>query len=285
MDKASKGRSGKIPATNSAGALAGASGDKRLLELVEAEIIPRLMLAHRNQNETAQVTSTIRASEVETFVRALLERSREPAASLLAGYIERSVPLEAIFLQLFAPAARYLGELWEADLCNFSQVTLSLWRLQSLLHDLSPSFHANPATGRNRAGAERRILLCTLPGQQHTFGLSMLSEFFRRDGWVVLTIPAPEPGEMLGTLSKHWFDVLAMSASLDGETSDLRKTIQAARKTSQNPRLAVIVGGPLFLRQPALADAVGADGMSDDAPGALALAARLLQAQQEVRLN
>ncbi len=285
MDKASKGRSGKPPAADSAGALAGAGGDKRLLELVEAEIIPRLMLAHRSPRDAALARSNIRSSEGEAFVPAFLERSPDQATSLLASYVERSVPLETIFLQLFAPAARYLGELWEADLCNFSQVTLSLWRLQSLLHDLSPSFHAGPAAGRGRGAAERRILLCTLPGQQHTFGLSMLSEFFRRDGWVALSIPAPEPGEVLGALSQHWFDVLALSASMDGETGDLRKTIQAARKTSQNPRLAVIVGGPLFLRQPALAEQVGADGMSEDAPGALALAARLVQAQQEVRLN
>jgi len=72
---------------------------------------------------------------------------------------------------------------------------------------------------------------------------------------------------------------------MDGEVKDLTKTIKAARKTSRNPRLAIMVGGPLFLRQPALAGTVGADGMSEDAPAALALASHLYQQQQEVRLN
>lgn len=46
-----------------------------------------------------------------------------------------------------------------------------------------------------------------------------------------------------------------------------------------------MVGGPLFLRQPELADTLDVDGVSTDANDALALARRLLQAQKEVRLN
>jgi methanogenic corrinoid protein MtbC1 len=127
--------------------------------------------------------------------------------------------------------------------------------------------------------------MATMPGQQHTLGLSMLAEFFRRDGWVVLAIPSPEPGLIQASLSTHWFDVLALSASTDAEIDDLGSTILAARKTSRNPRLSVMIGGPLLLRQPQLGEALGADGVSTDAVEALALAQRLLQAQKEVRLN
>ncbi len=281
MDKASNGRSRK--AAYSADALTEGSGDQRLRDLVEAEIIPRLMHAHRDQRSDAQASALVRPADVQLFARALLERSPEPARALLAAHCARGVALELIYLQLFAATARLLGEWWESDFCNFAQVTLCLSRIQGMLHDLSPSFHAG-ATQRSRSG-ERRILMATLPGQQHTFGLSMLSEFFRRDGWVVLAIPSPEPGLTQASLSAHWFDVLALSASTDSEIDDLGKTIKAARKTSQNPRLAIMVGGPLFLRQPELALQLDADGVSNDAIDALALARRLLQAQKEVRLN
>ncbi len=283
MDEASRGRAKKI-AANSAGALTKAKSGKNLLELVESEIIPRLMLAHRNPRQRA-LGHEIRPEQVEVFARSLLDRSPESSRDLVNGHLERGVSLEAIFLRLFAPAARYLGELWESDQCNFSQVTLCLWRLQSLLHDLSPGFHAGASSADMARGAERRILMTTLTGQQHTFGLSMLSEFFRREGWVVLSIPSPEPGETQAALSRHWFDVLALSASMDGEVGDLTKTITAARKTSQNPRLAVMVGGPLFMRRPELAKTVGADGFSADATEALALATVLTQQQKEAQLN
>lgn len=284
MDKASKGHSGTAAPASSAGALTEAASEKRLLTLVEAEIIPRLMLAHRDSRHEAQ-DNAIRPHEVVTFARALLSNDIRDATELIGQLCERGVKMDAVYLQLLAPAARYLGELWEADQCNFSEVTLCLWRMQTLMYDLSAAFHGGDLRPKARSGAERRILVASLPGQQHTFGLSMLSEFFRKDGWVVLAIPSPQAGEVQDSLSMHWFDVLALSASMDGEVSNLTKTIKAARKTSRNPRLAVMVGGPLFLRQPGLAATVGADGMSEDAPSALALAGHLYQQQQEVRLN
>lgn len=284
MDKASKGHSGSAAPASSAGALTEAASEKRLLTLVEAEIIPRLMLAHRDSRHDAQ-DNAIRPHEVVTFARALLSNDIRDATELIGQLCERGVKMDAVYLQLLAPAARYLGELWEADQCNFSEVTLCLWRMQTLMYDLSAAFHGGDLRPTARSGAERRILVASLPGQQHTFGLSMLSEFFRKDGWVVLAIPSPQAGEVQDSLSMHWFDVLALSASMDGEVSNLTKTIKAARKTSRNPRLAVMVGGPLFLRQPGLAATVGADGMSEDAPSALALAGHLYQQQQEVRLN
>jgi len=284
MDKASKGHSGTAAPASSAGALTEAASEKRLLTLVEAEIIPRLMLAHRDSRHEAQ-DNAIHPHEVVTFARPLLSNDIRDATELIGQLCERGVKMDAVYLQLLAPAARYLGELWEADQCNFSEVTLCLWRMQTLMYDLSAAFHGGDLRPTARSGAERRILVASLPGQQHTFGLSMLSEFFRKDGWVVLAIPSPQAGEVQDSLSMHWFDVLALSASMDGEVNNLTKTIKAARKTSRNPRLAVMVGGPLFLRQPGLAATVGADGMSEDAPSALALAGHLYQQQQEVRLN
>jgi methanogenic corrinoid protein MtbC1 len=283
MDKASKGRS--LTAANSAGALGEATGDKRLLGLVEAQIIPQLMNAHPDPRHDAPAQVTVRPAEVELFARALLERSPDPARALLASHCARGVPLEDIYLGLFTASARLLGEWWESDTCSFSQVTLCMSRIQSLMHDLSPSFHAAAGAAQLNQAGERRILMITMPGQQHTLGLSILSEFFRRESWVVLAIPSPEPGLTQASLSTHWFDVLALSASLDSEIEDLGKTIKAARKTSQNPRLAIMVGGPLFLRQPELAKTLDVDGCSSDAQEALLLAARLLQAQKEVRLN
>ncbi len=283
MDKASNG-SGDFAEASSAGALTEAASDKRLRTLVEAEIIPRLMMAHRDPRHDAHAPA-VRPEDVVDFSRALLSQKITDATEVIGELCERGVSMEAVYLQLLAPAARYLGELWESDQCNFSEVTLCLWRMQTLMYDLSAAFHGGEARSKPRGSAERRILMASLPGQQHTFGLSMLSEFFRKEGWVALTIPSPQAGELLDTLSMHWFDVLALSASMDGEVKELGKTIKAARKTSRNPRLAIMVGGPLFLRQPELATTVGADGMSRDAPAALALAEELIQQQQDVRLN
>ncbi len=265
--------------------LAGSDAELRLRGVVEAEIIPRLVHAHTKPRDNTAAGQLIRPAEIEAFAKALLERSPDPAYRLLETHREPGVPLVAIYLQLFVGAAHLLGEWWESDDANFSQVTLSITRIHGMLNQLSPSFHAGANSTQLERSGERRILMTTMPGQQHTLGLSMLAEFFRRDGWVVLAIPAPEPGLIQASLSTNWFDLLALSASTDAEIDDLGSTILAARKTSRNPRLSIMVGGPLLMRQPHLGKALGADGVSSDAADALVLAQQLVQAQKEVRLN
>ena len=79
--------------------------------------------------------------------------------------------------------------------------------------------------------------------------------------------------------------MLALSASTDGEIAALAQTIKAARKTSRNPKLAIMIGGPLLQRQPELAQLLGADGVADDANSAITLATKLVHYQMTVRLN
>ena len=255
-----------------------------LLSLVDAEIIPRLMLAHRAQRLTPLGANSISREEIVDFTQALLAQDITSANAIVAELREVGFTMNAIYLQLLALSACYLGELWEADTCNFSEVTLCLWRIQTMLYDLSPAFQSD-ATLSAAAPIERRILIATLPGHQHTLGVSMLSEFFRREGWVTLTIPSPQHREIQDSLSLDWFDVFALSAGTDREIDDLQKTVEAARKTSRNPRLAIMVGGALLLRRPELASIVGADGTADDADSALTMAANLVQHQRDVRLN
>ena len=258
--------------------------ERSLLSLVEAEIIPRLMSAHRDPCHKSAGATDITRDEIVAFTQALLAQDVAAANVLVAELREDGYTIDAIYLQLLALSARYLGELWEADTCNFSEVTLCLWRIQTMLYDLSPAFQSD-AMLRAAAPIERRILIANLPGHQHTLGVSMLSEFFRREGWVTLTIPSPQPREIQDSLSVDWFDVLALSAGTDREIEDLQKTIEAARKTSRNPRLAIMVGGALLLRRPELVSIVGADGTAHDANSALTMAANLVQHQREVRLN
>ncbi len=52
-------------------------------------------------------------------------------------------------------------------------------RLQQIVHELSPEFERETA----QAFDGRRILLLTMPGEQHTLGLMIVEEYFRRYGW------------------------------------------------------------------------------------------------------
>ena len=125
------------------------------------------------------------------------------------------------------------------------------------------------------------LALQAADGKQRETNCANTEGLFR----IIQSIPSPKASEVQDALSAYWFDVLALSVSSDNELPALTKAIRIARKTSSNPRLSVMVGGPAFLNHPDLTSTVGADGYSADAEAALHLAVQLMQQQQDVRIN
>ena len=247
-----------------------------LARTIEAEIIPRLMLAHcvnrRSPDAIAKGGPPPGAGEVDTFAQLAIKESPSASAQYVEDLRARGVSLDTIYMELLAPAARRLGELWEADLCDFSQVTLGLWRIQQVMYDLSPVFHR--AQGENKSAP--RALLAPAPQSQHTFGLLMVSEFFRRAGWDVWARTSVTAAELIETATNEWFDVCGLSLSTDSQVVDLTSVILKVRAASRNRSLVIMVGGPVITARPELVGQLGADGTSEDAATAVLEAQRLV---------
>jgi len=247
----------------------------RLTRTIESEIIPRLLLAHARGRAAAPPptqSSLPGADDVENFARILVAHDLATAHLFVDALSARGMALETIFLELFAPSARHLDELWKADLCDFVDVTMALSRLQQLLRDLSPIF-AREAEYPERG---RRVLLVPMPGEQHTFGLSLVEEFFRRAGWEVWVEGPATADELTEFLRGMWFGVIGVSVSGDRCLSHLAPAIRSIRRESLNRAIGVMVGGRPFLDNPDLVTDVGADASATDARGAVEQAQRLI---------
>lgn len=229
----------------------------RLTRTIETEVIPRLVRQHR-----AAHTATIAppsAAEVQAMVQALVDDGDDRIAALVQQLRLRGVTITMLFLELLTPAARELGVLWEQDRVDFATVTVSLGRLQRLLRQLSPDFGnevQHPALGR-------RVLLTQPDTEQHMFGLSMVAEFFRREGWDVLGGVAGVGIDATAWVRRDWFDAVGFSIGSEQSLPWLRDTIAQVRKVSRNNALVVLVGGPIFSMHPHWAAEVGADATTD----------------------
>lgn len=195
--------------------------------------------------------------------------------AVASSYIEatraRGFALETIYLDLLAPTARRLGDFWLADLSDFTEVTVGLWRLQQILHQLSSAFtHDEECTLHGR-----RVLLIPVPGEQHTLGLFMVGEFFRRAGWDVWGEPPGARKGVMGILRTEWFDVVGLSAGCEACLESMASVISDIRQASRNKAIAVMVGGPLFIAHPEYVEVVGADATGADAKEAISQAERI----------
>lgn len=258
--------------------------DDRLAQLartIEGEIIPRLMLAHRAACPCADggaPCALLEPGDVEAFTRVVLEADDDDALAFVDSRLERGVPVETVFVELLAPAAYRLGDLWMQDLCDFTDVTLALGRLQRVLREISAGFTPAGVTidvGEPAEGA-RRILLLPSPGEQHTFGLVMVSELFRRAGWDVAGGPWEVAEDAAARVGNEWFDIVGFSLAVEAHADALADCIAAVRQASRNGQLGIMVGGPLFRQRPELSARVGADLAAVDGRQAPSLASRFL---------
>jgi MerR family transcriptional regulator, light-induced transcriptional regulator len=248
----------------------------RLAQALESDVIPRLVGAH---GQAAIAPAPLKASDIEAFVAQLRSAGDAEVSATVTALHQSGLSVEVIFLELFAPAARRLGELWVSDECDFASVTICLGRLQRLLREWSRSFGnevEHPANGR-------RILLAQHAHEQHSFGLSMVAEFFRREGWEVLGGIAGAVADPSLQVSREWFDVVGFSVGSESRLDWLRERIAHVRAASLNRSVVVLVGGPVFVLNPDWVKSAGADATGHEGGKAPQLAEELLSARIERR--
>lgn len=254
-----------------------------LARTIEAEIIPRLVLALREASRSngEPDLAAICTAEVADFARLVLAGDMAEACESIEAMRSRGQSLEQIYLDLMEPAARRLGDLWNADICDFVAVTVAIMRLQQILHEFALAFRreAEPREHGHRA------LLVPASGEKDSFGhlmfgtfaLVMAAEFLRRDAWDVYVDSSASNEEATGMVRREWFDVVGMSLSDESHLAELAAGIRQIRRASRNRAIGVIVSGPVFRNHPEMIKCVGADAAASDGRQAAVQADNLME--------
>jgi methanogenic corrinoid protein MtbC1 len=215
--------------------------EAKLRQILGTEVLPqllRLSRAHSAPDEAAKLARLLVAGHEDAFRREIAERLASGARPL------------AVMTAVLAPVARELGNLWDNDECDLIDMQRAAGALKRWTGEI--------ASGSGAATSARSpsILFQIVPGERHTLGVDMAEALFRSAGWRVAR------GEARGfraDLSDQWRDVIGFSLSCDRNVDSLKKAITEAREASRNPRLLVLVGGPIFVESLGLATNLGAD--------------------------
>lgn len=241
-----------------------------LVRALQRDLIPRLAKAWRPS--LAQLTP----HDVEAFTVDLLQGSEPALVARLDALRQRGFTAEVLCLDLLAPAARRLGDLWNDDRCDFTSVTIGVSQLQRLMRLLGA--HWVPSLGDPGAGLS--VLLMQPPQEQHSFGLAMVAEFFRCAGWDVAGGPGDLGARAAARAQAQHFDVVGFSVGAEMQLPWLRQEVAAVRLASRNPDVVIMVGGPLFALQPQRAAELGVELCVASAHQAPWLAAQRVRAGQ-----
>ena len=240
-----------------------------LASTIESAIIPRLLLNHGLEvvmNDLSPMRlREITAQTVESFTQLVFSPDNAEAIDFVERLLSDGYAVERVLLDLLAPSARLMGEMWTADIISFVDVTLGLSRIQQMLRQVR-----SMADGRRVADVNKgRALLVPAPGEQHTFGLRVVEEFLLRDGWEVRSNLRASADEVIELVSNDEYDFVGFSLSGDRLLPALQSAIEQLRECSVNKDIRIMVGGVLFAERPECIREVDADAAVSDAQQAV----------------
>ncbi|MDE8348911.1 MAG: cobalamin-dependent protein [Acidocella sp.] len=263
-----------------------------LRRTIEAEVLPRLLAAQREADllnraeqqasqQASSQASHVNAADVAAFVNLIVADDMEQVRAVADRVIVIGGGRDVLLTELLTPAAQLLGRMWERDVCDFTTVTLGVFRLDQIMKETA----AVGIEDIMRVAFDHRILLVPSPGEQHNFGLNVVVDTFREGGWMVRSGSALSRKKIMNFVKDEWFDVIGISVMADRALEGLPACIRAVRQASCNPHLFVLIGGRAIMNHTERTRFLGADATALDAHQALEEANILVKSKVTERLQ
>ena len=130
-----------------------------------------------------------------------------------------------------------------------------------------------------KRGAERKMLgkvvIATVEGDIHEIGKSLVATMLGASGFEVFDLGVDAPSDkIIGKALEVNADIIAMSALLTTTMVKQKEVIEELEKEGLRRKVKIMVGGAPVTRD--WVNAIGADGFSEDAIGAVAMAKQLM---------
>lgn len=198
------------------------------------------------------------------YLEALRACDRRRALAVVDDARAAGLSLSAVYLDVFQPALREIGRLWQEN-----EITVAEEHLATAVTQVSMSrLYIECCMSTPPAG--RTLLAACAPTEKHEVGLRMICDLLELEGWDATYLGAEVPEDsLIAMIRTARPDVLALSASIAPHLPQLRALIAAVRVTFGVAAPYILVGGRPFLEDPTLAGRIGADAMARDPVHAL----------------
>lgn len=167
------------------------------------------------------------------------------------------------------PAMAEVGRRFECNDYFVPELLLSARAMKAALELLRPLLAAK---GTEPVG---RVALGTVKGDLHDIGKNLVGAMLEGGGYEVIDLGVNvTPEQFVAAVRERNVHIVAMSALLTTTMPAMKTTIDALKDAGLRERIKVLVGGAPITRQ--FAEEIGADGYSESAAGAVALAQQVM---------
>ena len=179
-------------------------------------------------------------------------------------------PLDAI-TKGFVVGVNYIGDQFGAGEAFLPELVMAGEAMKAAVATLEPEL-LKLGEARETMG---RVVLATVEGDIHEIGKTLVGTMLSASGFEVTDLGVDQPAEtIIGKALEINASIIGLSALLTTTMVRQRELIEELEKENLRPRIKVMVGGAPITRD--WATKIKADGTSEDAVGAVALAKQLV---------
>lgn len=169
------------------------------------------------------------------------------------------------------PAMDEVGKRFECQEYFVPELLLSARAMKGALEIIRPLLIERGATPTGR------VVIGTVKGDLHDIGKNLVASMLEGSGFEVIDLGTDvAPAKFVAEAQAKRADLVALSALLTTTMPAMRVTVEEFQKAGIRGRIKIIIGGAPVTQQ--YADQIGADGYSDNANGAVALARKMMSA-------
>ncbi|MGQ9605082.1 MAG: corrinoid protein [Thermogutta sp.] len=199
---------------------------------------------------------------------AILNGDHRLAAEVTKAALEAQADPSELIAKYMIPAMNEVGNRFACNEYFVPELLIAARAMKASLELLTPLLAAG---GAKRAG---RVVIGTVKGDLHDIGKNLVASMLEGAGFEVIDLGVDVPLEkFVESAREKEGTIVAMSALLTTTMTNMKSVIEALQSAGLRDKVRVMVGGaPLT---PQFASQIGADGYSENATEAVALARKL----------
>lgn len=207
-------------------------------------------------------------SDYQELYEAILAGKAPKAEALAKEFLEANINVQELIVNFMIPAMDEAGRRFEENEFFVPELLIAARAMKLAMAVLAPAL---AASGAEPVG---KVIIGTVQGDMHDIGKNLVASMLEGAGFQVTDLGVNvAPEKFVESLKSQAGSILAMSALLTTTMPAMKATIDALSTAGLRDTTKIMIGGAPVTEE--FAAQIGADGYSENASTAVALARQL----------
>ena len=207
-------------------------------------------------------------ADLSELYDAILTGNAKKAEEVTTAALEEKIDPTELLAKHMIPAMDEVGKRFECNEYFVPELLIAARAMKASMALMAP------ALAESGAEAAGRVVIGTVQGDLHDIGKNLVASMLEGAGFEVVDLGVDvSPDKFIAAAQEKEGSLVALSALLTTTMTQMKAVVEKLEAAGVRDKYKVMIGGAPITQQ--YADEIGADGYSDNASAAVALARKL----------